>query len=204
MKSRAVILGQGGHAKVIESLIYKEYKGISQRKFTIKKTVMIIEDGKEIPCKEYANCDFYIGIGDNYLRKKAFDILKNEDITIGNCISQDAFIAKTAKIGEGVFIAPKAAIMANSRIGNNVIINTSSSVDHACFIGNDSQITAGVTIGGEVSIGEKCFLGIKSAIIPRVKIGDNSAIMAGSVVTKDVPENVVIGGNPATVIKRST
>ena len=59
----------------------------------------------------------------------------------------------------------------------------------------------GYTLIGKITIGNKVFIGAGSIILPGATIGDNSVIAAGSVVTKDVPENVVVGGNPAKIIK---
>ena len=50
-------------------------------------------------------------------------------------------------------------------------------------------------------IGEKCFIGCGSIIMPNITIGDHSVVAAGSVVTKDVPPNCIVAGNPAKVIK---
>lgn len=52
-----------------------------------------------------------------------------------------------------------------------------------------------------VIIGNNVWLGERAIILKGVKIGDNSVVAAGSVVTKDVPENTVVGGNPAKIIK---
>lgn len=50
-------------------------------------------------------------------------------------------------------------------------------------------------------IGDNCVVGISAIILPGVRIGNNVIVGAGSVVTKDVPSNVIIAGNPARVIK---
>lgn len=54
---------------------------------------------------------------------------------------------------------------------------------------------------GRIFIGNNVFIGINSIILPGVTIGNNVVVGAGSVVTKDVPDNVVVGGNPAKEIK---
>jgi acetyltransferase-like isoleucine patch superfamily enzyme len=53
-------------------------------------------------------------------------------------------------------------------------------------------------------IGENCIVGIGAIILAGVRISDNVVVGAGSVVTKDVPSNVMIAGNPARVISTNT
>lgn len=59
----------------------------------------------------------------------------------------------------------------------------------------DLEITAPITIGNNV------YIGVRSIIMPGVKVGDNCIIAAGSIVTKEVPNNSVVGGIPAKFIK---
>lgn len=61
---------------------------------------------------------------------------------------------------------------------------------------------SGVEYGLAITIGNNVWIGGNAVICPGVSIGDNSVIAAGSVVTKDVPANVVVGGNPAGIIKK--
>lgn len=51
-------------------------------------------------------------------------------------------------------------------------------------------------------IGERCFVGVNSTILPGIKVGDEVVVAAGSVVTKDVPSNCIVAGNPAKIIKK--
>lgn len=53
----------------------------------------------------------------------------------------------------------------------------------------------------EIEVFDNVFIGCNSTILPGIKIGPNAVIAAGSVVTKDVPENTVVAGNPARVIE---
>jgi len=63
---------------------------------------------------------------------------------------------------------------------------------------NKSGYGIPITIGNNVWIGGSC------VILPGVNIGDNSIVAAGSVVTKDVPANTIVAGNPAKIIKQIT
>jgi galactoside O-acetyltransferase len=53
-----------------------------------------------------------------------------------------------------------------------------------------------------IHIGKNCWLGAGVIVLPGITIGDNTVVGAGSVVTKDLPANVVAVGNPAKVIKK--
>lgn len=65
-----------------------------------------------------------------------------------------------------------------------------------------AERNSGVEYGKPVTIGENVWIGGNAVICPGVTIGDNVVVGAGAVVTKDVPNNVVIGGNPAKIIKK--
>ena len=52
-------------------------------------------------------------------------------------------------------------------------------------------------------IGKNCFIAPNSIILPGISIGDQVIVGAGSVVTKDVPNNVVVAGNPAKIIRKN-
>lgn len=59
----------------------------------------------------------------------------------------------------------------------------------------------GPEYGAPVTIGHRVWIGGRAVILPGVTIGDNVVVASGAVVTKDVPDNVVVGGNPAKIIK---
>jgi maltose O-acetyltransferase len=66
---------------------------------------------------------------------------------------------------------------------------------------NPTERNSGREFGKPVTIGNNVWIGGGAIINPGVNIGDNAVIASGAVVTKDVPENVVVGGNPAKILK---
>lgn len=60
----------------------------------------------------------------------------------------------------------------------------------------------GNLIPSPIKIGERVWIGANATVLPGVTIGDNAVIGAGSIVTRDVPENTVVTGNPARIKKR--
>ena len=62
--------------------------------------------------------------------------------------------------------------------------------------------TRGPELGKPITVGEDCWFGGNCIVLPGVTIGNGVTIGAGSVVTKDVPDYVVVAGNPAKIIKK--
>jgi UDP-perosamine 4-acetyltransferase len=185
------IFGRGGHARVIASILDHDVTFVDREQ----------EDGFFDRIDNHRNAEIYLGIGDDEVRRKAFERLCAYGIVPARCIASTAFIAKSAHIGVGCVVCPGSVVMAEAEIGANVIINTLSSVDHDCKVGDHTQITVGVTIPGDVKVGSECFFGVKSATFRGLHIGNRVVIRGGSLVTKDVPANAVVGGNPARIVK---
>ncbi len=84
-------------------------------------------------------------------------------------------------IDDGVMIAPKVVI---------------SSEGHPISIEERNKLTV-----GRVHIKRNAWIGANVTILPGVTVGENSVVAAGAVVSKDIPDNVVVGGIPAKIIK---
>ncbi|MEP8703326.1 maltose O-acetyltransferase [Enterobacter roggenkampii] len=87
------------------------------------------------------------------------------------------------------------------RIGDNCMLAPGVHIYTATHPLDAEERNSGVEFGKPVTIGNNVWIGGRAVINPGVTIGDNVVVASGAVVTKDVPANVVVGGNPAKIIK---
>ncbi|MBZ0156716.1 MAG: acetyltransferase [Alphaproteobacteria bacterium] len=202
-----IIIGGGGHAKVLLDTLYLngiEVLGIveadpEKRGKTLLNTPIIGGDDA-ILIYEPGNIELVNGIGSVNLpskRRVVFDKFKEAGFAFAKVIHPSAVIASDAEISEGIQIMAGAVIQPGCRIGKNAIINTKVSIDHDCLIDNHVHIAPGVTVSGGVRIGTGAHVGAGTTIIQGVNIGSNCVIGAGSLVIRDIPDGAKVMGVPA-------
>lgn len=109
------------------------------------------------------------------------------------------------EVGENFYANHNLVILdcAKVKIGDNVFIGPNCGIYTACHPTNAEERNAGIEYAKPVTIGNNVWLGGNVCIMPGVTIGDNTVIGAGSVVTKDIPKNVIAVGNPCKPIKNA-
>ena len=87
-------------------------------------------------------------------------------------------------------------------IGDNVLLAPNVQLYTATHPVDPQERLTGLEFGQPITIGDNVWLGGGAIVCPGVTIGDHVTVAAGSVVTKDVPAHVLVGGNPAKIIKQ--
>ncbi len=146
---------------------------------------------------------FTIGIGNPILRKKLYGVFKDLGGVFTSTISNESSIGNyDVSIGIGCNILTKSIISNSVTIGMGAILYFNSIVTHDCKIGDFVEISPSAVILGRCSISDYCQIGANSTILPNLNIGKNVIVGAGAVVTKDIPDNSVVAGIPAKIIKK--
>lgn len=210
MKDKIVVIGGGGHAKVIISILKKlnRYEIVGYTDPENKGEILGISHlgNDDILNSLFSDgvVNAVIGLGQiksAALRRKAVDICKRIGFNLPAIISPNAIINEDVRIGNGTVVMDGVTINSGSTIGECSIVNTNASIDHDCKIGDFTHIAPGVTLSGEVKIGNDVLIGTGSNIIQQINIPDNTMISAGSTVLKSIGKKGIYRGNPAILIK---
>ena len=211
METKLLILGKGDN--MITMILDNLYSNNTKPNITIYNNLNqpILNPFKhnwfKMKVVENVNMDDYdvltIGVYQPQNKKKIIQSLSPDMTKFINVIHSGLDISKTSFIGIGALINSKVSIAAHTTIGDFVSINRHVSIGHHTTVSDYCSINPGTNIAGNVTIGKGTTIGIGANIIDGVKIGDNTIIGAGSLVTKDIPSNVVAYGSPCKIIKEN-
>lgn len=145
---------------------------------------------------------FTIGIGNPVLRKKLYDKFALLGGIFTSTISPKCHIGNFGvQIQLGCNLMTGTIITNDVLIGKGSLINLNCTIGHDCIIGDFVETCPGVHISGNCNIGNFTFIGTNATILPKISIGNNVIVGAGSLVTKNVPDNVMVVGVPAKIVK---
>jgi UDP-perosamine 4-acetyltransferase len=210
MKKKLLILGAGGHAKVLLDILFlrglKVYGWITPDYEPGKMVAGLPVLGNDEVVYGFSpdETELVNGLGSTGAlgrRKNIFEKFKGDGYSFLSLIHPAAIIAKDIEICEGAQIMAGTVLQPGTRIGRNTIVNTKASVDHDCVIGDHVHIAPGVTISGGVQIADCVHVGTGASIIQGILVGSNSIVGAGSLVIRNIKDQQMVLGVPAKVVK---
>jgi len=144
-----------------------------------------------------------ITIGDNWSRFKVYNSIIEQmpSFEFVNAIHPSVIIGKNVELGFGVVMMAGVIVNPLAKIGNFTFFATGCQIEHDCIIEDYASVSAGSIMGGYVTVGKFSAITLGVTILDRLKIGENSVIGSGSLVLKDIPNNVLAHGNPINKVR---
>lgn len=196
MKRSIIILGGGGHARVVIDALRsagQRILGVIDPKPEVAESLPdgIPLLGPDLAAARPDHVLLALGVGSTDVgtknpRPSLYESSKSAGFTFVSFQHPSAILAGNAKFGEGAQIMAGAVLQTGVRLGVNCIINTRASLDHDCQIGDHAHIAPGAVLSGGVIIGDGCHIGTGAIVIHNIRIGAGAMISAGAVITRDV------------------
>ena len=154
---------------------------------------------------EFTNRDIEIciAIGEPAIRRMLYDRIVANGLKLATLVHPDVVIPSSTTIGQGTIICKFLSITCDIQIGNNVYIHPNVCIGHDSVIGEHSVVSSYVDVAGDCQIGSSTFLAINVCMRQGISIGNDTIIGMGSVIHRDIPNDVIALGNPARPMKKN-
>jgi len=197
-----VIVGAGGHAKVVLDACQRAYPGARlevRDDDPAKANATLLGVAIRTPIAAALGRRCHVAMGDNAARRRISEAVLQAGGALASVVHPAAQVSRHAAIEGGAFIAAAAVVAPQARIGRGAIVNHGAVVDHDCEVGAWSHIAPGAVLGGAASVGESCLIGSGAVLLPGVRVAAGATIGSGAVVTRDVAAGAVVTGVPGRV-----
>lgn len=143
---------------------------------------------------------FVVGVGDNAVRLRLFEELKNRS-NATSVIALEAIVSRTVSVGDGCVIMSGAHVNAGVVLGDACILNTASIIEHGVTLDPGVHVGPGAILGGDVKVGARSFIGMGAKVLPGVSLGADVVLGAGAVAVSDLTDAGTYAGVPATPLR---
>ncbi|MEI7605830.1 MAG: NeuD/PglB/VioB family sugar acetyltransferase [Rhodospirillaceae bacterium] len=207
MTRPVVLLGAGGHARVIAAALRASGHDIAavaapEAADTLARTlgVRAMADDEAVFALDPGRVELVVAVGmlsPSPLRRRLFDRFRAAGFRFARVVHPRAIVDEDVVLGEGSVVMAGAIVQTGCRIGDNAIINSGGVVDHDCLIGAHAHLATGCVLAGGVQVGEGALIGAGATVIQSLSIGAAALVAAGAVVTRDIASGERVGGVPA-------
>ncbi len=201
MNKSVIIIGAGGHAKVIADIVLKS--GDTLLGFLDDAAVGKVYGDYQVlgtvaDCVRYADeAQFIIGIGNNAIRRR---IAEQYALDWYTAVHPSAQLALGVTVGEGTAVMANAVINSDTVIGRHSIVNTAAVVEHDNVVGDYVHVSPHATLCGVVTVGDNTQIGAGATVIHVKTVCADCVIGAGSAVVEDIETAGTYVGVPARKI----
>jgi UDP-perosamine 4-acetyltransferase len=209
-----VILGAGGHARVILDALTAQSRWTrfafldrdpARVGHRISGVPIVGNDDDLVHAGRNGFTHFIVGvggIGDNEPRRALFEKGLAAGLEPAPAIHPAARLAASSEIGDGTAVLAGAVVNPDATVGRNVVLNTGCIIEHDARVGDHAQVSPGAIVLGGALVGCLAYIGAGAVLIQGVRIGDGAIIGAGAVVLHDVPDGARAIGVPAICTPR--
>jgi len=198
-----VLLGSGGHARVLLDILRLEGKRELYGVVSLIKPesslsdVPWLFDSDEACIAELSPQSVKLinglgSIGRVGLRANVYERYTEAGFQFESLIHPTAVIAAERDFLDGVQVMAGVVVQPGVTLEPNVLLNTGACVDHDCYIGRSTHIAPGVVLSGNVNVGHNTHVGTGARVIQGIKIGSRCVIGAGVTILSDVPDDTVV------------
>lgn len=193
-----ILLGAGGHAKVVLNLLHllqQPVLGVTDPR--LEQQGILEWRGLEVLGSDAAILAYRPdqillanGLGSlpgQYLKKKLYDHWTGQGYSFITLVHPSAVLGEGVDLSSGVQIMAGAVVQADTRIGENSLVNTGVCVDHDCTIGKHCHLAPGAILSGSVIVEDECHLGPASCVIQGCHMGKGAILGAGSTLLTHLP-----------------
>ena len=205
-----IIIGAGGHAKVITDALKisgREILGFVTPDLEIGTEFLgekVLGDDEVIKQYSLDEIELANGLGSlprKNLRWQLADKMRKQGYKFSSVIHPDSVIASGVSLDEGVQVMAGVVIQSGTNIGQDSIINTGALIDHDCKIGKYCHIAPGVVLSGGVIIGRGTHIGTGAKVTQYITINEGCIVAAGTTIYKDIPTKTQVKQRLETIMK---
>ena len=203
-----IMLGAGGHAKVLLSLAQAAGLNVSgvcdselaQQGIDQWRGIKVLGGDDALEAFDPATIGLVNGVGQlvgSTGRRRVFERLIAKGFRFPVLVHPAAWVDASAVLNDGVQVMAGAVIQADATVGPNSIINTGASLDHDCLLGAHVHVAPGATLCGSVRVHDDAFIASGATVIQGLSIGEGAVVGAGAVLVRDLAARLVLLGPAA-------